>query len=250
VYNPTREGNVVLDTLKGFKGVLVSDFYSAYDAPDCPQQKCLIHLMRDMNQQILDNPFDYELQSITQPFGVLLRAIISTVDEHGLKKWYLKRHSRAVAEFMQAISKQSLRSETAAALRDRLIRYQDKLFTFIRHDRVPWNNNSTENAIKQFAYYREGTTGVMKESGLTDYLVLLSIYQTCRYKGVSFFKFLLSKQRDVDGFRAGKRISRRVGIELYPKGYTPPHLLYLGKQMAAFRAQIGSGTIAGTLSEH
>jgi hypothetical protein len=90
----------------------------------------------------------------------------------------------------------------------------------------------------------------MKESGLTDYLVLLSIYQTCRYKGVSFFKFLLSKQRDVDGFRAGKRISRRLGIELYPKGYTPPHLLYLGKQMAAFRAQIGSGTIAGTLSEH
>ena len=229
MYKPTREGAFLCAMLKEFKGVFVSDFFAAYDSLTCPQQKCLIHLMRDMNQQILDNPFDYELQSITQPFGVLLRAIISTVDDHGLKRWYLMRHTHAVTEFFQTIAKQSFRSETAAALRERLIRYQDRLFTFMRHDRVPWNNNSAENAIKQFAYYREGTVGVMKEPGLTDYLVLLSIYQTCRYRGVSFFKFLISEQRDVAGFRTGKRRPRRLGIELYPKGYTPPHLVYLGK---------------------
>jgi hypothetical protein len=39
--------------LKDFKGVLVSDFYSAYDSMDCPQQKCLIHLMRDLNDDML-----------------------------------------------------------------------------------------------------------------------------------------------------------------------------------------------------
>ena len=43
------------------------------------------------------------------------------------------------------------------ALRDRLLKWQNKLFTFIRHDSVPWNNNNAENAIKQFAYYREDT---------------------------------------------------------------------------------------------
>ncbi len=60
-------------------------------------------------------------------------------------------------------------------------------------DGVPWNNNCAENAIKRFAYYREDTVGTMTEAGLNDYLVLLSIYQTCRYKGVSFLKFLLSQ---------------------------------------------------------
>jgi len=42
----------------------------------------------------------------------------------------------------------------------------------------------------------------MTERGLRDYLVLLSSYQTCRCKKVGFFKFLLSKQRDIDVFAA------------------------------------------------
>ena len=66
------------------------------------------------------------------------------------------------------------------------MRCGDTLFTFIKYDGVPWNNNNAENAIKRFAYYREDTAGTMKEEGLSDYLVLFSIYQTCRYKGVSF----------------------------------------------------------------
>jgi hypothetical protein len=149
-----------------------------------------------------------------------------------------RQDKRAVVEFFQSVSNQSFRSEAAAALRERLIRNQDRLFTFILRDRIPWNNNSAENAIKQFAYYRERTVGVMKEAGLSDYLLLLSIYQTCRYKGVSFLKFLLSKQRDVDSFCAGKqRPRRRRGVELYPKGYVPPHLTFLGKQGGAERPQ-------------
>jgi len=41
-------------TAKEFRGVLVSDFYAAYDSPNA-QQKCLIHLMRDINQELLNN---------------------------------------------------------------------------------------------------------------------------------------------------------------------------------------------------
>jgi hypothetical protein len=55
------------------------------------------------------------------------------------------------------------------------VKYQDKLFTFIKHDKVPWNNNNAENAIRRFGYYREDNAGRLKESGLEDYLVLLSI---------------------------------------------------------------------------
>ena len=106
--------------------------------------------MRDMNQQLLDNPFDNELQSITQPFGVLLRDIVGTIDNYGLKRYRLRRHACGVAEFFRSISSRSFRSEAAAALQDRLIRNREKLFTFLDHDQVPWNNNSAENAIKQF----------------------------------------------------------------------------------------------------
>jgi transposase IS66 family protein len=55
-----REGETVQHLLRGFRGVLVSDFYAAYDSIECPQQKCLIHLMLDLNDEILNNPFDEE----------------------------------------------------------------------------------------------------------------------------------------------------------------------------------------------
>ncbi|MDH4087572.1 MAG: TM0106 family RecB-like putative nuclease [Nitrospira sp.] len=43
-YSDSREGQLLKDVLHKFKGVLISDFYSAYDSIDCRQQKCLIHL--------------------------------------------------------------------------------------------------------------------------------------------------------------------------------------------------------------
>src|SRR6266508_1910524 len=141
MFKPTREGSFLRELLKDFHGVLVSDFYAAYDSIESPQQKCLIHLMRDINQELLNNPFDEELQLITRPFGSLLRAIITTIDEHGLKQKRLKKHEGAVETFFRSLSDRSIRSETAEALRARLIKYQDKLFTFINHDGVPWNNN-------------------------------------------------------------------------------------------------------------
>jgi hypothetical protein len=57
-YSETREGSLVQSALGEFKGVLVSDFYAAYDSLPCPQQKCLLHLMRDLNDAVLDNPYD------------------------------------------------------------------------------------------------------------------------------------------------------------------------------------------------
>lgn len=58
LYSDSREGELAQTTLGGFKGVLVSDFYAVYDSFDCPQQKCLIHLVRDLNGAMLDNPYD------------------------------------------------------------------------------------------------------------------------------------------------------------------------------------------------
>jgi hypothetical protein len=209
--------------LKNFHGVLISDFYSAYDAIECPQQKCLIHLIRDINQELLNSPFDDELKLMTQRFGSLLRGIITTVDEHGLRRRYLKKHEAEVDNYFKFLSEQGGGSEATQALRERLTKYWDKLFTFLKYDGVPWNNNNAEHAIKQFAYYRETMNGRMMETGLVDYLTLLSICQTCQYKEVSFLQFLLSKERDVDAFCQKKRQRRPVSVELYPKGFVPPH---------------------------
>jgi len=73
-YSETREGSLVQSALDGFKGVLVSDFYAAYDSIPCAQQKCLLHLMRDLNDAVLDNPYDESIKVIVTAFAELLRA--------------------------------------------------------------------------------------------------------------------------------------------------------------------------------
>jgi predicted RecB family nuclease len=223
MYRPTREGDFLPELLKGFHGVLVSDFFAAYDAIDCPQQKCLIHLMRDMNQELLNNPLDTELQSITGPFGTLLRAIVADIDRYGLKRSHLSKHEGGVASYFESVTTRVFRSDAAEALRVRLVKNRDKLFTFIGHDGVAWNNNNAENAIRQFAYYREEAAGLLSEAGLKDYLVLLSICQTCRYKGISFLKFLLSREQDLDAFCQGRHQGRQLPLlETYPAGVVRP----------------------------
>ena len=48
IFKPSREAEFLKEILKDFSGVLVSDFYPGYESLSCVQQKCLIHLMRDL----------------------------------------------------------------------------------------------------------------------------------------------------------------------------------------------------------
>ncbi len=221
MYRPSREGSFLLDLLQDFRGVLVSDFYAPYDALACAQQKCLIHLIRDFNHDVQRNPWDEELKTLAANFGRMLRAIVATIDRFGLKQRYLVKHGRDVDTFFHVVSEQMYRSEVAEGYRKRLMKYQDKLFTFLHYDGVPWNNNNAEHALKRFAYYREIADGQFSEAGLQEYLVLLSLYVTCKYKGLSFLQFLLSKEKDIDvcWAKSGQGTSRPA-VELVPEGFT------------------------------
>ena len=48
----TREATIVHEVLAHYKGILISDFYAGYDAVPCRQQKCLVHLIRDLNDDL------------------------------------------------------------------------------------------------------------------------------------------------------------------------------------------------------
>jgi hypothetical protein len=221
MYRPSREGSFLHDLLKDFRGVLVSDFYAPYDALACAQQKCLIHLMRDFNNDIQSNPWDEELKTLAAAFGRLLRAIVATIDRYGLRQRHLGKHKRDVEGFFRTVSGRLYRSEVAEAYQKRLLTYQDKLFTFLQHDGVPWNNNNAEHAVKRFASYREIADGYFSETSLQAYLVLLSLSVTCTYKSLSFFQFLLSRETDIDVFSTAKGQHRAPPpIELIPDEWT------------------------------
>jgi hypothetical protein len=53
LYRPNREGAFLYEMLRPFRGVLVSDFYGVYDSLSCLQQKCLVHFVRDIDDDVL-----------------------------------------------------------------------------------------------------------------------------------------------------------------------------------------------------
>ena len=194
----SREAEIVHELLKDFKGVLVSDFYAAYESIPCPQQKCLIHLMRDLNDGILDNPFDEEMKAISAGFASLLKQIVETVDRRGLKTRFLRKHLIDVDRFFRFLGASDFKSEAALKCKQRFEKNRDTLFTFLRYDGVPWNNNNAEHAIKAFARLRDVIAGSSSRKGVDEYLTLLSVAQTCEYRGVDFLDFLRSEEQDVD----------------------------------------------------
>ena len=129
----THERATCLQTmLKDFKGVLVSDFYAAYDAIQCPQQKCLIHLIRDLNDDVLKHPFDEEMKQLARTFTRLAQAHGRNIDRYGLKSHFLKKHLPVCeADSIGESPTSNLQSETAVKFKERLEKNRDKLFTFL-----------------------------------------------------------------------------------------------------------------------
>ena len=161
--------------------------------------------VRDINDDLFHNPFDEELKQLGRDFTILLQGMVETIDRFGLKRLHLAKHQKEVDRFYARLLQAAYRSETAVYYQQRLTKYKDKLFTFLSRDGVPWNNNNGENAIKRFAALRKILGTAFSEDGIKDYMVLLSIAQTLRYRGDSFWRFLLLRETDLDAFTVRKR---------------------------------------------
>ena len=112
-----------------------------------------------------------------------------------------------------------IRKLIATTYQERMGKYGSRFFPFLDYDGVPSNNNNAEHAIKAFAVLRNVIKGVTSEVGLRDYLVLLSICESCKYKEVDFLDFLRSGEKDIDVFAAHQADRAKVdrdfdGIEL------------------------------------
>jgi hypothetical protein len=95
--------------------------------------------------------------------------------------------------------------EPATKIIERLQKNRNTMFTFLDFDDVPWNANNAEHAVKAFATLRRVIDGSTTEEGLRDYLISLSLCETCKYKNVDFLHFLRSNSKDIDLFDISRK---------------------------------------------
>ncbi len=53
----TREVEFLRELLKDYKGIIITDFFPGYETLEVKRQKCLIHLIRDLNDDLFKSPF-------------------------------------------------------------------------------------------------------------------------------------------------------------------------------------------------
>ena len=162
----------------------------------CRQQKCLIHLMRDMNEELLKHPFNEELAFVATGFGALSGTSSRRLIDMGLRK-FIFENKRSAERFLASVASLDCSTEFGASLQKIFEKNRDRLFTFLDFDNVPWNNNNAEHAVRAFTRLRNGMA-TSTARGTADYCKLLTLQQTLRCRGIGFLDFLRSGRTELD----------------------------------------------------
>jgi transposase len=170
---------------KEFAGVLVTDFWAAYNAVVCAQkQKCLPHLLRDLKrtQHYHDPGEDWPA------FSKLLKRLIRDSIRLGKRRKELtperfaSRRQR-LGERLHELLAQPWEQRHARRLVKRLRRHQAEMFTFLDHAAVPSDNNHAERQIRPAVMVRKNSYANGSDDGAETQSVLMSVFRTLKQRG-------------------------------------------------------------------
>lgn len=167
-----------------FAGVLVSDFWAAYNAVVCAaRQTCLAHLLRDLEHvERYKHPgpkwpaFAKKLRRLLRDAMRLKRRCAVPAEEFPSRRQAL--HSR-----LDELIATPWSDPQARRLIKRLRRHRDDLLTFLDHADVPFDNNAGERAIRPAVIIRKNSYCNRSQRGADTQAVLMSIYRTLKQRG-------------------------------------------------------------------
>lgn len=199
-------GKKVVDEVLGesFDGVLVSDFYAAYNHYPCLKQRCWVHLLRDI----------HELKALYPEDAGLVRWAGAVRQLYDRAKAYAEPGVQPASGYRRIVSPNQLMlesqllslcrpfssDETApqAKLCRRIERFIKELFVFVSYADVPSENNAAERSLRHLVISRKVSGGTRSEQGTTSKMTLASLLGTWRAKGLNPFsesrKLLVSHQ--------------------------------------------------------
>jgi hypothetical protein len=188
----SRAGPVVLKFLTDcFDGVLVSDFWGAYNVLTCVKQKCLVHLLRDLErvEKYKDTGADWtrfakKLRRLIRD-AIRLRKRMDTLDA----ATYQSRYHR-IEKRLQLLIGTAWTNQEARRLLKRLRRHQHELFTFLLECEVPFENNFAERTIRQAVIMRKNSYNNRSDRGAATQAVLMSILTTLKQRDLNPVKTL------------------------------------------------------------
>lgn len=171
-----------LDTPEEAVGVLVSDFYAAYDHYPGPQQKCWVHLLRDIHDLERQHPADGALARWAAAIrAVYTRAVaFESADKRARQEAYRQLQGELAGWCREAATEEEA---VQAVLCRRILKYLPSLFTFVLDPAVTPDNNLAERSLRHSVVSRKISGGTRSAQGTATKLTLATLFGTWRIQG-------------------------------------------------------------------
>jgi len=183
----SRAGPVVLAFIKDcFDGVFVSDFWYAYNVLTCAKQKCLVHLLRELERVWKYKDSGGDWPAFSKKLKRLIRdAIRLRKSKDELEAALYQRRCERMEKRLQLTLEQDWSNKEAKRLLKRLTRHQDEVLTFLHHADVPFENNFGERSIRGAVIMRKNSFNNRSEKGASTQSVLMSVFFTIKQRGLN-----------------------------------------------------------------
>lgn len=203
-HRDASRAGVVIDHLlsEAFGGILVADFYAAYDHLPGRKQRCWAHLWRDIDALETEYPADHELAAWVAGVRAIydLARGARPAAEQGTSPTATharEERARGYEQQLAALCPETMPGDRPeATLAKRIRRYLQELFTFVAVPGVPHTNNAAERSLRGLVIARKVSGGTRSAEGSTCRMRLASIAATARLRGLDptevFFRILTS----------------------------------------------------------
>jgi hypothetical protein len=201
-YSPSRSHQVALHLLGvRFRGILVSDFYAAYNLIPGLHQRCWTHLLRDLHalkeeHAARDDVIQWA-QQVRQVYddAQLWLDIHPTATSEERRRQYDVLYQRTWRLGGQYAFEGG---HPCWALAKRLLRHQEELFLFVLVPDLPADNNLAERSIRPVVIMRKISGGSRSDAGSKTRLTLASLLGTWQARHLNpFVECLVALQRPV-----------------------------------------------------
>lgn len=182
----SRGGEVVEEVLgKAYEGVVVSDFYGAYNRHEGRHQRCWSHLLRDAHDLREAHPQDPAVQQWVDDLKALYHQARDWVSAHpqATEDERETTQHRFEAEAHQLSAPHVAKPVPQRVLCERIERFLPELFVFVADPRVPATNNAAERALRPAVIARKISGGTRTAAGSKTKAALASLFGTWQARG-------------------------------------------------------------------
>ena len=166
---------------EGYRGVLTSDFYSAYTFYLGEHQRCWVHFLRDLKELEEKHP---EEKALARWAKRVRRVYKDAKTFHSEDRRKCVRARERFQQRLAALGQPYVNLDVVQRiLAKRIMRFANEMFTFVEHPSVPPDNNAAERAIRPVVIYRKVTGGSRSPQGSATTAVLLSLVGTWALRG-------------------------------------------------------------------